>query len=122
VGGARLSLELSLRDSDGVTFVAESIGVGAGTRGLPPAERAQLLRDALARQCQASIVREEAIKQGAHAGRQFHLEGRGKLSRAQMYVVGSDVFCAIVTGNTREDLTSAKAEAFFSSFKLTDAP
>jgi len=122
VNGALLSLDLSLCDSDGVTFIAESIGVGgAGTRDVPQAERAQLLRDALASQCKGSIVREEAIKQGARTGRQFHLEGRGKFSRAQMYVVGGDVFCAIVTGDTKEDLTSQKAEDFFSSFQLTDA-
>jgi S1-C subfamily serine protease len=121
INGVQLSLDLSLRESEGVAFIAESIGVGgAGTRPQPPAERAQLLRDALANQCQASIVSEEPIQQGSRKGRDFRLEGRGKFSRAQMYVVGGYVSCAIVTGDTKEDLTSQKAEDFFASFKLAE--
>ena len=38
-----------------------------------------------------------------------------------MYVVGGYVLCAIVTGDSKDDLTSKKAKDFFSSFKLVDS-
>lgn len=87
-------------------------------RAVPPAERAKFLREAVAKQCQGSIVAEEPIKQGSRKGREFRIEGRGKFARAQLYVAGSYVSCAIVTGDTKEDLASQKAEDFFASFKL----
>jgi hypothetical protein len=122
IRGIQLSLDLALRSSDGVTFIAESIGVeGSGTRAIPPAEKLKLLREALSSQCGGSIVGEEAIKQGNRKGKEFQIEGRGKFSRAQMFVVGGYVLCAIVTGDTKEDLTSQKAGDFFASFKVTEA-
>ncbi len=119
--GHRLSAQISVCLSDGVTFMTQSIGMPADLmHSMPSAQRAQFFRDALANQCQGSIVEEQPITQGSHRGRQFELDGR-KHSQAQMYVVGGYVLCAIVTGDSKDDLTSKKAKDFFSSFKLVDS-
>lgn len=119
IRGVRASLDLSLRVSDGITFTAQSIGVsGPALRSMSPAELLKAVREALANQ--GSVVGEADVKQGTRHGKEFRIEGQGKFSRAQMFVVGAYVLCAIVTGDTKEALSSQKVEDFFSSFKLTD--
>ena len=120
--GHQLSAQISVCLSDGVTFMTQSIGIPAEVmHSMSSAQRAQFFRDALANQCQGSIVEEQPITQGSHRGRQFDLQGRGKQSQAQMYVVGGYVLCAIVTGDSKDNLTSKKAQDFFSSFQLVDS-
>jgi hypothetical protein len=122
LNGHRLSAQISVCISDGVTFTTQSIGMPAEVmHSMSSAQRAQMFRDALANQCQGSIVEEKPITQGSHRGREFDLQGRGKLSRAQMYVAGGYVLCAIVTGDSKDDLASRKAKDFFSSFQLVDS-
>ncbi len=120
--GMQLSRDMSVCGSDDVTFIAELIGGrGAGLSDLPPAKRLEMIRDLLAEQCEGLIVLEQPIKQGARKGKEFHIEGPGTFSCAQVYFVNGYVLSAIVTSEAKKDLSSQRVEDFFASFELTDA-
>ena len=59
----------------------------------------------MAEQCEGSIVLEQPIKQGARKGKEFHIEGPGTFSRAQVYFVNGYVLSAIVTSEAKKDLS-----------------
>ena len=67
--GHRLSAQISVCLSDGVTFMTQSIGMPADLMHSMPSATGPVFPRRPANQCQGSIVEEQPITQGSHRGR-----------------------------------------------------
>jgi len=107
--------------NDGTTYIAASIGVPAVVmRQIPMEERFPVFRDMLVKEMRGMVTGEKDIEQGGVAGKEYQIKGGRGAVRMQLYLNGGWVMYALVDGRTRAIVTSTKADAFFSSFKMLD--
>jgi len=105
---------------DGTIFTAASFGVPALImRQIPADERQGFFRDALVKQLRGKVVKDKDIKLGKWSGKEYSIERPGGVARMQLYIVYGFVLHAIVEGKTKEQVNSKEANAFFTSFKLS---
>ena len=117
----KVPIEQSMSISNGTIFVGASIGIPAVVmRDIPAGERFDILRDALVKHIKGKVTEEKDIMQDPVVGKEYQIELLNGAARMQVFTIAGWVVYGIVEGKTMEDVTSKKADAFFSSLKLTD--
>ena len=122
LNGHRVPIEAAQNTREnGTRFTAASIGIPAVImREIPPDRRFDVVRDALATQFGGNVAEESDIQVESLPGKRYQIEGPKGIARVQIYMFGGWVWYTVVEGKTKEDVTSAEADTFNSSFHLTD--
>ena len=75
---------------------------------------------ALVKQLSGKVVEESDTQAESLPGKRYRIEGPGGTARLQLYMLAGWVWYTAVEGKTQEDVTSQEADAFNSSFRLTE--
>jgi hypothetical protein len=121
VRGTRVKVNVvQLEPKGGPTYVAETFLLPLPlTRKVPAKERVEILRDIIVDEVQGKISKEDDIKQGRVAGKEYVIETGKGLLRLRLYAAGGRVYRASVAG-TKEQAGSKDADTFLDSYKLPE--
>ena len=107
--------------ADGTSFTAASIGIPAVVmREIPAEQRFDVVRDAIVKQFNGKVAEESDIQAESLPGKRFRIVGPNGTVRVQLYMLAGWVWYTVVEGKTKEDVNSKEADAFNSSFHLTE--
>ncbi len=98
-----------------------SLGLPAkNVKEIPADNRFDFIKDALMKTRNSKFTAEKDVSQNTIPGKEYMIEFPNGQARMQLYTVAGWVIYAIVEGQTRDQVASAQADAFFASLKLSD--
>ncbi len=107
--------------ADKTSYLGASMGLPAkNVKEIPADSRFDFIKDALMKTRNGKFTAEKDISQNTIPGKEYMIELPNGQARMQLYTVAGWVIYAIVEGQTRDQVTSARANAFFASLKLSD--
>jgi hypothetical protein len=121
IKGTRVKANIvQVQSNDGVTFAASTILMPlAVTRKVPMAERLEILRDVYLEEVKGKVAKENDIKQGRVAGKEYIIETAKGMAKLQVYALGGRLYRASVAGS-KEQVDSKDAKTFLDSYKLPE--
>lgn len=105
---------------DGLVLAAGQIILPPKLTKAAPKVRQDFFRDLFLEEVKGKLVKEESVKLGTMAGKEYLIQTPQGLARYRLLGTGVQIFRVIAVG-TKEQMKSPDVETFFSSFKRTPA-
>ncbi len=122
-GTPRLAIEgsLSLLADKTTGFTAASIGVPATImRDIPQNRRFEVFRNVLVDEMKGKVTDEKDVVQDSVAGKEYLIEKPDGFAKLRLHILAGWVIYVVAEVKNKEDLSSTRVNAFFTSFKMTD--